>query len=133
MQKGGKEGKTNRAVIRYWYNYAEKFKERIREIIEKDVLLAEKTVITQIYDEIGKEIPEWTRENLKKKTEGVRKIYYLFSKVGKEKIRKLKETSMNTILQGKWEEIYELEREYFRREAEEDNNRFRENMEIGEC
>src|SRR5437764_197302 len=34
------------------------------------------------------EITEWNRENLKKKTEGARKIYYLFSKIENQKLRK---------------------------------------------
>ena len=31
---------------------------------------------------------------------------------------------MDTILKGTWEEIYELEREYFKKEAEKENDRF---------
>jgi ribosomal protein L15 len=116
--------KLNRKIIGFWYNYAEKFKERIEEIQNEDSLVAPRTAIHRIYEEINAEIPEWSRENLKKKTEGARKIYYLFSKIGKTKIKKIKETSMDTILKGTWEEIYELEREYFQKEAEKENDRF---------
>ena len=119
----GKE-KLNRKIIGFQYNYTEKFKERIEEIQNEDSLMAPRTAIHRIYEEINTEIPKWSRENLKKKTEGAQKIYYLFSKIGKTKIKKIKEMSMNTILKGTWEEIYELKRKYFQKEAEKENDRF---------
>ena len=124
-KKKMKKEKLNRKIIGFQYNYAEKFKERIEEIQNEDSLVASQIAIHKIYEEINTEISEWSRENLKKKTEGTQKIYYLFSKIGKTKIKKIKEMSMNTILKGTWEEIYELEREYFQKEVEKENDRFR--------
>ena len=116
--------KLNRKIINYWYKYAERFKERVEEIRNEDSSVPERTAVKIVYQEINSEISEWDREKLKKKTEGARKIYYLFSKIGKTKIKKIKETSMDTILKGTWEEIYELEREYFQKEAGKENDRF---------
>ena len=90
--------KLNRKIINYQYKYAERFKERVEEIRNEDSSVPERTAVKIVYQEINSEISEWDREKLKKKTEGAQKIYYLFSKIGKMKIKKIKETSMNTIL-----------------------------------
>src|SRR5207248_2551587 len=116
--------KLNRKIINYWYKYAERFKERVEKIQNEDSSVSERTAVKIVYQEINLEISEWNREKLKKKTEGAPKIYYLFSKIGKTKIKKIKETSVDTILKGTWEEIYELEKEYFKKEAEKENGRF---------
>src|SRR5437763_1970329 len=90
--------KLNRKIINYWYKYAERFKEIVEEIQNEDSSISERTAVKIVYQEINLEILGWDREKLKKKTEGARKIYYLFLKIGKTKIKKIKEKSNNTIL-----------------------------------
>src|SRR3954452_22486536 len=123
--KEEKRTKTNRKLIRYWYDFAMEYEERYKEIEKKDISKKEQT----IKDELNREIQEetkWTRGNVRKKLEGARKIYYLFSNIGKENIRKMENTSVNTILEGTWKEIKELKEKFFRTEMEKDDHRFRE-------
>jgi hypothetical protein len=123
--KEDKRTKTNRKLITYWYDFAKEYEERYKEIEKRDISKKEQT----IKDELNREIEEetkWTRGNVRKKLEGARKIYYLFSNIGKENIRKMKSTSVNTILEGTWKEIKELKEKFFRTEMEKDDHKFRE-------
>ncbi len=109
-EKEERRDKKNRIIIKYWFNFAEEYIRRTVEISKEEEFITESTIVKKINKKIEEETG-WTRENIRKKVEGARKIYYLFSRIGKEKIKRIKETSANTILSGTWSEIYELEKE----------------------
>ena len=101
------EIKKNRKMIEYWCNYAMKFKERVEEIMT-DGGEEKKTAISIVYKEIREQLPNLSKENLWKKTEGARKANFIFTTLGKSEIKKMKKISMDWITRTSWDDIEEF-------------------------
>lgn len=94
-----------------WYDYAQRLSLEITEIMEKDALMSKDLAVGKIYDKIMERYPSYTRENIRKKTEVARKVYRIYSQVGgKEKIKRIKKTSIRKIGKLTVEQIQEWER-----------------------
>jgi DNA repair protein RAD50 len=119
-KKEKERDELNGKIISYWYNFAEEYKRRTEELIKGNFLMTDKVAMEILNEEITKETG-WNDRKLADKLKGARKIYYIFSRIGKEEIEKIKETRFNTILHGRWEEIKGIVEDYFR---EMEKNRF---------
>ncbi|CAG8455322.1 7605_t:CDS:1, partial [Scutellospora calospora] len=64
--------------IRCWYLFAEKFKERVKEIKNDNSRFNNQQARELVYGEIATNIPGFTKESLHKKTAKTRNIYKLF-------------------------------------------------------
>ena len=93
-----------------WYNYMERVKEEMEEMKEKDFFMTEREAMGIIYDEINKQYPKYSREGIRKKTDTAKKIYRVYSQMGrKEKIRKVKKASVKKFKVLTMEQIEEWE------------------------
>ncbi|RIB19347.1 hypothetical protein C2G38_2182131 [Gigaspora rosea] len=70
--------------IKSWYNYANKFENRVKELIKTGV--KEKVARTAVYEEIEPFLLASSKINLCQKTHKARNILYLFSNIGVDKI-----------------------------------------------
>ena len=101
------EIKKNRKMIEYWCNYAMKFEERVIRIMTNNKE-ERRTAISLVYKEIREQLPNLTKENLWKKTEGARKANFIFTALGKGEIKKMKKISMDWITRTCWDDIEEF-------------------------
>lgn len=101
------EIKKNRKMIEYWCNYAMKFEERVIRIMT-DNKEERRTAISLVYKEIREQLPNLTKENLWKKTEGARKANFIFTALEKGEIKKMKKISMDWITRTCWDDIEEF-------------------------
>src|SRR6266540_346179 len=87
-----------------WYCYRKYFEKRHSEILPgilKNGLITNKKayelVNGQIYDKILQYLSEVFHVNLRKKTQLTKPIYILFSKIGEDKIMRIKSYSVNKL------------------------------------
>ncbi|RHZ87124.1 hypothetical protein Glove_40g37 [Diversispora epigaea] len=89
-----------------WYYYGKDFEKMVREILSnplgigagcKNNKKANDLARGQIYDEMISHLSGITRENLRKKTQRIIKIYNLFEIIGKDKIKQVRSYSATTI------------------------------------
>src|ERR1051326_5501168 len=67
-----------------------------------------RTAISLVYKEIREQLPNLSKENLWKKTEGARKANFIFTVLGKSEIKKMKKISMDWITRTCWDDIKEF-------------------------
>src|ERR1044072_7679726 len=101
------EIKKNRKMIEYWCNYAIKFEERVIKIMTDDEE-ERRTAISLVYKEIREQLPNLSKENLWKKTEGARKANFIFTALEESEIKKMKKISMDWITRTCWDDIEEF-------------------------
>lgn len=89
--------KANQDEILCWYNYAEGFENKVKEIRSNDKAVNDQTARSRVYSEVVKHLPGITETNLRKKTQRARNIYRLFVKIGKKKITRVKSYSADAI------------------------------------
>ena len=70
-------------MIAYWCEYAERFEERVKEIMEDNKMIPRKTATSKVYEEIHEQMTNLSIESLWKKTEGARKANFIFATLGK--------------------------------------------------
>ncbi|RHZ43977.1 hypothetical protein Glove_784g6 [Diversispora epigaea] len=89
-----------------WYYYGKDFEKMVSEILSnplgigagcKNNKKANDLARGQIYDEMISHLSGITRENLRKKTQRINKIYNLFETIGKDKIKQVRSYSATTI------------------------------------
>jgi hypothetical protein len=101
----------NKIEIRNWYYYAESFENRVGELTAEG--MADKVARTAVYKEILSQLSHdkmrqvtkdkkgsWKKKaknNLRQRTCRARKLYYLFSEIGVEKINRAGEFSANEL------------------------------------
>ena len=98
----------NRKMIAYWCEYAERFEERVKEIMEDNKMIPRKTATSEVYEEIHGQMTNLSIESLWKKTEGARKANFIFATLGKGEIRKMKETNISWIIKMSWHDVKEF-------------------------
>lgn len=87
---------ANREIIECYYNFGVAIKNRFDHY--KNLNQGERACSALVNDEIRKQLPsDITNDALKKRKERARKIYDLFSSIGKEKIRAVKTFSASII------------------------------------
>ncbi|CAG8649107.1 2443_t:CDS:2, partial [Paraglomus occultum] len=85
-----------------WYYYGKDFEKMVSEILSnplgcKNNKRANDLARGQVYDEMISHLSGITRENLRKKTQRIIKIYNLFETIGKDKIKQVRSYSATTI------------------------------------
>ncbi|RIB28663.1 hypothetical protein C2G38_2157425 [Gigaspora rosea] len=100
LYKAASNASANTAkVIQYdvksWYNYANKFENRVKELIKTGV--KKKLTRTAVYEEIEPFLLVFSKINLCQKTHKARNILYLFSNIGVDKIQRIRTYSANNI------------------------------------
>ncbi|CAG8835927.1 11512_t:CDS:1, partial [Gigaspora margarita] len=100
LYKAASNASANTAkVIQYkiksWYNYANKFENRVKKLIKTGV--REKVARIAVYEEIEPFLLVSSKINLHQKTYKARNILYLFSNIGVDKIQRIRTYSANNI------------------------------------
>ncbi|RHZ60073.1 hypothetical protein Glove_359g12 [Diversispora epigaea] len=89
--------KANQDEILCWYNYAEGFEKKVKDIMDNDKKVKDQQARTQVYNFIIPHLPGITKENLRKKTQRARNIHKLFKRIGVKKIKRVVTYSADTI------------------------------------
>ncbi|CAB4441800.1 unnamed protein product [Rhizophagus irregularis] len=98
-------GNTNSKNILIWYNIGQTFEQEIKARINRTK--TDQTVREELYDEMMKFIVDGLenidekqkkRDTLRKRMQGAIKIYKLFIEIGPDKIYRVKETFVTTII-----------------------------------
>ncbi|CAB5190841.1 unnamed protein product [Rhizophagus irregularis] len=114
--------KAEQEAIKCWYNVGKAVRNKVEE--ERNKLgIKEKSIKTKLYNELTKRLKGFNRKVIQSKIERAERVYKLFKGIGgRSKINKMKNTSMNTIinLKEKKGEVDELIRKV--NEIEEERN-----------
>ena len=115
--------KGSQELVKYWFDVGEEFKNEIRRI-KSETNEKEKTIRSDIYNRLEKNLRGRTRSTIKMRLTRAEKVYKLFKGIGgKQKINRMKNTCMKTIikLRVKDGEIDELIRRINEIEEEKNN------------
>jgi hypothetical protein len=114
--------RESREAVKCWYKVERLFTERLNEEMNGR-RKKEKTARIRIYNELMNKLKGFTRTAIQQKIVRAEKVYKLFKGIGKDKINRMKNTSMNTIigLKKKNGEIGELINEVNNIEEERKN------------
>ena len=114
--------KESREAVKYWYKVGRLFTRKLNEEMNGR-RKREKTARTKIYNELMNKLKGFTRTAIQQKILRAEKVYKLFKGIGKDKINRMRNTSMNTIigLKKKSGEIEELINEVNKIEEEREN------------
>uniref|UniRef100_U9TY53 Uncharacterized protein n=1 Tax=Rhizophagus irregularis (strain DAOM 181602 / DAOM 197198 / MUCL 43194) TaxID=747089 RepID=U9TY53_RHIID len=122
--------KAEQEAIKCWYNVGKAVRNKVEE--ERNKLeIKEKSIRTKMYNELTKRLKGFIRKVIQSKIERSERVYKLFKEIGgRSKINRMKNTSMNTIinLKEKKGEVDELMRQV--NEIEEEKNIQKIKMEI---
>ncbi|CAB4431060.1 unnamed protein product [Rhizophagus irregularis] len=90
--------KAGREATKCWYNVGKVVRNKVEE--ERNKLgIKEKSVKTKMYNELTKRLKGFSRKAIQSKIERAEKVYKLFKGIGgRNKINRMKNTSMNTII-----------------------------------
>lgn len=94
---------SNQEVIRAYYFFGEALSRRLdhhKKNMEEHE--AQMQVNDEVRDQLSKEI---TKTTLWKKTEQARKIYYLFRRIGSDKIQRVRSYSVSSLAKLSWDKI----------------------------
>ncbi|PKC73957.1 hypothetical protein RhiirA1_450529 [Rhizophagus irregularis] len=115
--------KAEQEAIKCWYNVGKAVRNKVEE--ERNKLgIKEKSIRTKMYNELTKRLKGFIRKVIQSKIERAERVYKLFKEIGgRSKINRMKNTSMNTIinLKEKKGEVDELMRQV--NEIEEERNK----------
>jgi len=114
--------KGSQKLVEYWFDVGEEFRNEIRKMKNK-TNKKEKTIRSDIYNRLEKNLKGRTRNAIKLSVTRAENVYKLFKGIGgKEKINRMKNTCMSTIVELKFREgeIDELIRKV--NEIEEERN-----------
>src|SRR5947207_2812626 len=102
--------RTTRETIQHWYRYGQEFKEKLEEIKNgKECKIPDHIARRQLYLGIkNKGIEKVTLSTIKTRTQNSLKVYDLFSKIGPEKIDRIKNCSWNNLAKLSRPEIENL-------------------------
>ena len=91
--------RTTRETIQHWYKYGQEFKEKLEEIKNgRECKIPDHIARRQLYLGIkNKGIEKVTLSTIKTRTQNSLKVYDLFSKIGPEKIERIKNCSWNNL------------------------------------
>jgi len=114
--------KGSQKLVEYWFDVGEEFRNEIRKM-KNETNKKEKTIRSDIYNRLEKNLKGRTRNAIKLSMTRAENVYKLFKGIGgKEKINRMKNTCMSTIVELKFREgeIDELIRKV--NEIEEERN-----------
>ena len=120
--------KGSQELVKYWFDVGEEFRNEIRRMKGKTRKKEEKTIRGDIYNRMEKSLKGRTRKAIQSRLTKAERVYILFKGIGgKQKINRMRNTCMETIigLKSKEGEVDELIREVNEIE-EERNNRMKE-------
>ena len=108
--------KVNRKQIKEWFNYGRRFEQNVEETKNRSrKRIADQTARGKVYEEMKKQMPGIvTKEALRKRTQGAVKVYEIFMEIGREKINRIKDCTVDTIIKLNREEIKQI-KNHFRR------------------
>src|SRR6266498_2307613 len=108
--------KVNRKQIKEWFNYGRRFEQNVEETRNRSrKRIADQTARGKVYEEMKKQMPGIvTKEALRKRTQGAVKVYEIFMEIGREKINRNKDCTVDTIIKLNREEIKQI-KNHFRR------------------
>jgi hypothetical protein len=112
--------KAGQEITKCWYDVGKAVRNKVEE--ERNKLgIKEKSIKTKMYNELTKRLKGFSRKAIQSKIERAEKVYKLFKGIGgRNKINRMKNTSMNTIinLKEKKGEVDELIRQINEKEEE---------------
>ncbi|CAB4418782.1 unnamed protein product [Rhizophagus irregularis] len=114
--------KGSQELVKYWFDVGKEFRNEIKKI-KGETNKKEKTIRSDIYNRMEKNLKGRTRNTIQARLTRAENIYKLFEGIGgKQKINRMKNTCMNTIIKLKFREgeIDELIRKV--NEIEEERN-----------
>ena len=113
-------------LVKYWFDVGEEFRNEIRRI-KDETKMKERTIRSNIYNRLEKNLRGRTRNTIQTKLTRAEQIYKLFKGIGgKEKIDRMRNTCMSTIMELRFRkgEIDELIKKI--NEIEEERNNIME-------
>jgi hypothetical protein len=112
--------KAGQEITKCWYDVGKAVRNKVEK--ERNKLgIKEKSIKTKMYNELTKRLKGFSRKAIQSKIERAEKVYKLFKGIGgRNKINRMKNTSMNTIinLKEKKGEVDELIRQINEKEEE---------------
>ncbi|EXX57967.1 uncharacterized protein OCT59_008587 [Rhizophagus irregularis] len=122
--------KAGQEAVKCWYDVGKAVRNKVEE--ERNKLgIKEKSIRTKMYNELTKRLKGFSRKAIQSKIERAERVYKLFKGIGgRSKINRMKNTSMNTIinLKEKKGEVNELIRKV--NEIEEERNSITEEQKL---
>ncbi len=108
--------KVNKEQIRKWFEYGRRFEQQVEETKNQSKKrITDQTARGKVYEEMRRKmVGNTTKEAIRKRTQGCIKIYELFMEIGKEKMNKIKDYSVKTLVRLTKEEIKQI-KDHFRR------------------
>ena len=108
--------KINRKQIKKWFEYGRRFEQQVEETKSKSKKrITDQTARGKVYEEMRKQITgNITKEAIRKRTQGCIKIYEIFMEIGRDKINRIKDCSVRTLIKLNREEIKQI-KDHFRR------------------
>ena len=109
--------KVNRKQIKKWFNYGKRFEQQVEETKNKSKKrITDQTARGRVYEEMRKQmVGNITKGAIRKRTQGCIKIYELFMEIGREKISRIKDCTVDKLVRLTKEEIKQI-KNYFRKE-----------------
>ncbi|CAG8459662.1 637_t:CDS:1 [Cetraspora pellucida] len=103
-------GITNQEVIRSYFMFGKKLEDRLKYYKKSNRdCKAKKKLIDEVTEQLSNDL---SRNAIEKRLERARKIYYLFSNIGYEKIQLIKSYSALRISKLSWDEIDAIEEKF---------------------
>ncbi|CAG8592510.1 6517_t:CDS:1 [Scutellospora calospora] len=103
-------GTTNQEVIRSYFAFRKKLEDRFEYYKKSN---RDRKAKKKLIDEVTEQLPnDLSRNAIEKRLERARKIYYLFSNIGYEKIQLVKSYSALRISKLSWDEIDAIEEKF---------------------
>ncbi|CAG8757125.1 13356_t:CDS:2, partial [Dentiscutata erythropus] len=103
-------GTTNQEVIRSYFAFGKKLEDRFEYYKKSN---RDRKAKKKLINEVTEQLPnDLSRNAIEKKLERARKIYYLFSNIGYEKIQLVKSYSALRISKLSWDEIDAIEEKF---------------------
>ena len=108
--------KTNRKQIQRQFEYGRRFEQQVEETKNKSKKrVTDQTARERVYEEMRKQIlGSITKEAIRKRTQGAIKIYKIFMEIGREKINRIRDCTVDKIVRLTKEEIKQI-KNHFRR------------------
>ena len=108
--------KTNRKQIQRQFEYGRRFEQQVEETKNKSKKrVTDQTARERVYEEMRKQIlGNITKEAIRKRTQGAIKIYKIFMEIGREKINRIRDCTVDKIVRLTKEEIKQI-KDHFRK------------------
>ena len=108
--------RINKKQMRRWYEYGRKFEQKVEEIKnQKRKRVPDKMARNELYNEMRDRMSgNTTREAIRKRTRRAIKIYEFFTEIGSERMNRIKDCTVDTIIKLNEEDIKQI-KDYFKK------------------